>query len=453
MTTRSVALSVGALAATAAVAVVLVVRRRARARSSSSSASPVTSPTLRKLPSVAPSAPAPAPVLAHSLTAETVKLIEASTPVVGSLEAARIFYTGLFEAEPELRTLFKDPTAQERKLVGMLKWVNATIGEPQKLHTGLRELGERHVKYNAQLSHFRSIKASFLHMVSIVDQQSLERGIVADEDEEDQSTSGRSGRRSSDASRAPSAVTPKPIDREQRLREVSRAWEALLYVFVGEMGPAMLLQEQLAGFHAALKNDLAAPAGGTCVALAGAQGAALVAMAAALTRAPRSGSRERGFIDAAVHKLEAATSALETLASGDMAAYCAVMAAVRQPPLGAAEARTEAIATALEYAARAPLQVAQWAAYALDVARCIAPLAANSGVGDLGAGASLLVAAGRTSVQNVGINTGAKLARHGGRRWHRDVQRRALEVGREIDRLEAEVNTLVSRRMRAATSG
>lgn len=374
------------------------------------------------LPTVRPVAPHVHPD-ALPLTDETLALLEDSIPDSFTLAStAEVFYTQLFALAPSIKPLF-GPTHNQlltfsRMLVGTHSFLAAQSNA--RSFESLRALGQRHVAYGAKLAHFSAIKRAFIYTIETVDQQTIE-GRLTELDE--------------------------PVDRVERLLRVGRAWEALLYVVVGEMGPAMLLAEQLKDFHVALASDLAAPSGGTCAALSGAQGVALLVMSAELTRTFSPGSRERTLIDEATAQLRDVVAALEQLAGMDMTAYCRVMAAVRQPPLAAPAARTAFISRMLEDAARVPLQVAEYCTYALHIARALIPLAAISGVGDAGAGVMLIVACGRTAVQNCAINTGAKLARSAA--WRSDVVSRAEELKSELAALDAELELAIERRIRA----
>ncbi|KAG8469189.1 hypothetical protein KFE25_007707 [Diacronema lutheri] len=395
-------------------------------------AGPALAPASPPLPTSTPPAPRAVRACALALTASSTALIGDSMPFIASAEAAKIFYDELFELAPELRQLFGCVSSQQRKLVGMLQWVGASLGDAPRLVEGLRALGARHVKYGSRLYHFCAIKAAFLRMVQIVDQQTLEARAESVAEHGPPSPAG-----------APAALA-EPLDRHARLLGVSRAWEALLYVFIGEMGPAMLMAEDLAAFRRALANGLAAPAGGTCAALSGAQGAALLAMSAELTRAPVRGSAERARVDAARDALRAAAEALEALAGLDLAAYCTVMAAVRQPPLDCPSERTDAIARALYDAASVPLLVAEWAAHALCIARSLLPLAAQSGVGDAAAGVQLLLACARTAVRNCQLNTAARLAL--GSPWRAHLEARARELCRTVAALGVELAAVIDER-------
>ncbi|KAJ1629604.1 Formiminotransferase-cyclodeaminase-domain-containing protein [Pavlovales sp. CCMP2436] len=377
---------------------------------------------------------------AKALTQATCALIGNSMPIWREGQGAALLYDELFRLMPELRfmpELGGSVPEQQSKLIAALEWLGACIKEKEKdtnfaLCFKLREMGARHVKHGLRLHHFQPLKRAFLQMIQVVDQQTIE----ARRDEE-----------RADEGEVDGESDPPPIDHLQRLLEVSRSWEALLYVIVGECSVDMLMLEDLKSFHAALKNELAAPAGGTCTALSGAQGASLLVMSAELTRAYSPGSPERALVDKARTLLCDAAVALEALARMDMQAYCKVMAAVHQPPLSAPAERTRAIQHSLHDAASVPLQVAEWATHSLRVAQTLVPLAARSGVGDAGAGVLLLVACGRCAVQNCEINTRQKNARDCV--WRAPVEARARALKREIAALDVALHQAVERRLKA----
>lgn len=154
-------------------------------------------------------------------------------------------------------------------------------------------------------------------------------------------------------------------------------------------------------------------------------------------------------MDRAIEQLLRAKVALETLAKLDISAYCRVMAAIRQPALAYPVARLRAISASLESAARVPLQIAEWAVHALEVARALLQVASASGVGDAGAGSYLLFAAGRAALDNVGVNTGSKLAAKGWRGWARAIDTRAAELLARSTRWSATSSACSSRTTRA----
>jgi formiminotetrahydrofolate cyclodeaminase len=148
------------------------------------------------------------------------------------------------------------------------------------------------------------------------------------------------------------------------------------------------------------------PGGGSAAALAGAMGAALVAMVAELSI---------GRADASVHQAQlhdlrdsavARQSALLDLAEEDAAAYAAVVAARRMPKEdeAARAARARILRTTMVAAAEVPLRTAQVAAEVLDMARRIAPIGNPNAVSDAGVAAQLASAAVRGALLNVRIN-------------------------------------------------
>lgn len=390
-----------------------------------------------KFPTERPELPTIGGSPALALTSDTMRRINESIPVIGSAEAASIFYGELFSISPELKPLFGSTSQQERMLMGMLKWVGGAISDTPTLAEGLRALGERHVKYRAHLQHFSAVKSSFMQMVSIVDQQALN-----DRENAESSDDAFSSDDDRDSPLQRRRFGAQPVDRHQRLLDVSAAWEALLYVFIGEMSPMMLMQDTLESLHNALANDLAAPAGGTCVALTAAQGASLLMMAAALTRGPYPGSPERATVDRAHAELAGARKCLERLAGLDMSAYCRVMAALRQPKLGAAEERLNAVELSYEQAASVSMQVAEWAVHSLKVARVLLPIASASGCGDAGAGSLLLVAASKAAMQAVLQHTSSKVVLDSFAWWGEAYEQRVSELSAELDSLEEELHAL-----------
>jgi len=148
------------------------------------------------------------------------------------------------------------------------------------------------------------------------------------------------------------------------------------------------------------------PGGGSVAAIAGAMGAALVAMVAELTI---------GRADYSEHELtvrELLAAALErrqlllALAEEDASAYQSVVAARRMPreTEPQREARAAALRTAMIAAARVPLQVANVAAEVLELASRIAPIGNRNAVSDAGVAAQLSGAALRGALLNVRIN-------------------------------------------------
>jgi len=176
------------------------------------------------------------------------------------------------------------------------------------------------------------------------------------------------------------------------------------------------------------------PGGGSAAALAGAMGASLVSMVAALT----AGRPEYAEADDAAREIGEAASSLRDelieLAQRDSDAYQAVVTARRLPretdELRLARAR--AMSSAIVQAAEVPLRTARVARQALELAGRIAPIGNRNAVSDAGVAALLSAAAIRGAILNVRINLPY---------LPEDAPLRA-EADAELSRLEQETTTL-----------
>ena len=176
------------------------------------------------------------------------------------------------------------------------------------------------------------------------------------------------------------------------------------------------------------------PGGGSAAALAGAMGASLVSMVAALT----VGRAEYAEVDAIVREIGEAASSLRDelieLAERDSDAYQAVVTARRLPRESDEQrsARARAMSSAVVQAAEVPLRTARVAKQALELAGRIAPIGNRNAVSDAGVAALLAAAAIRGAILNVRINLPY---------LPEDAPIRG-EAGAELSRLEQEVTTL-----------
>ena len=176
------------------------------------------------------------------------------------------------------------------------------------------------------------------------------------------------------------------------------------------------------------------PGGGSASALAGAMGASLVSMVAALT----VGRAEYAEVDAIVREIGEAASSLRDeliqLAERDSDAYQAVVTARRLPRESDEQrsARARAMSSAVVQAAEVPLRTARVARQALELAGRIAPIGNRNAVSDAGVAALLAAAAIRGAILNVRINLPY---------LPEDAPIRG-EAGAEVSRLEQEATTL-----------
>ncbi len=103
------------------------------------------------------------------IPAKTVELVQTSFEAVKPIAAtaAEIFYTKLFELDPNLKPLF--PAADEdkmkeqgNKLMTMLSAAVAGLSNIEALIPVLQDLGKRHVAYRVEKSHYDTVGAALL---------------------------------------------------------------------------------------------------------------------------------------------------------------------------------------------------------------------------------------------------------------------------------------------------
>ena len=155
-----------------------------------------------------------------------------------------------------------------------------------------------------------------------------------------------------------------------------------------------------------LSSSAPIPGGGSAAALAGAMGAGLVAMVAALT----VGRDEYAAVEGTARNLGATAATIRDdlldLAQRDSEAYEAVVRA-RHLPRETDEQRAErktALGDAMRLAAEVPLETARAAAEVVELAARIAPIGNRNAASDAGVAAQLASAAVRGAILNVRIN-------------------------------------------------
>ncbi len=100
-----------------------------------------------------------------SLTPAQIELVQSSFALVApqAEAAAQLFYNRLFELDPSLRGLFKhDMTEQGRKLMQMLSVAVHALDRLETIVPAVQALGERHVQYGVQKSHYDTVGAALL---------------------------------------------------------------------------------------------------------------------------------------------------------------------------------------------------------------------------------------------------------------------------------------------------
>lgn len=148
------------------------------------------------------------------------------------------------------------------------------------------------------------------------------------------------------------------------------------------------------------------PGGGSAAALAGAVGASLLAMVAALPKSRAASDADRARLAEAGTRCTALKDLLTTFVDTDSDAYDQVAAAYRLPKDTAEQknARSAAIQSTLGQAIAVPLDVMRACAEAIASARAIVDLGNASARSDVGVGVELLLAGLRGARLNVAIN-------------------------------------------------
>ena len=152
-------------------------------------------------------------------------------------------------------------------------------------------------------------------------------------------------------------------------------------------------------------SDAPTPGGGCVAALAGALGASMVCMVAALTR-KRITEEEREGIERILARGREVIAAFEHLGGEDMAAFEALMQALRLPRGNEEERRrrAEAVQKALKRATVVPLETARQALATLELSLQAARAGSRNAVSDAGVAAQLAAAALESALLNVDIN-------------------------------------------------
>lgn len=155
-----------------------------------------------------------------------------------------------------------------------------------------------------------------------------------------------------------------------------------------------------------LASPSPAPGGGSAAALAGALGAALVAMVCRLTVGRKNYQDVTPELEAILPRAEEKRRVLLELMEADAAAYDDVVAAYKLPRETdeQKEARAAVLQEALKEAANVPFQIAAACADVLDMVLPVAAKGNKNAESDAGAAALLAEAGLRGAVLNVEIN-------------------------------------------------
>jgi hemoglobin-like flavoprotein len=99
------------------------------------------------------------------MTPSQIDLVQASFGKVAPIadRAAELFYSRLFELDPELRPMFRGDMKQQGKmLMDTLRVVVANLRNLDKIMTGVRSLGARHAVYGVRDEHYDTVGQALL---------------------------------------------------------------------------------------------------------------------------------------------------------------------------------------------------------------------------------------------------------------------------------------------------
>lgn len=205
--------------------------------------------------------------------------------------------------------------------------------------------------------------------------------------------------------------------------------EQILERLVGWAKAPGIRSDTIEGFLDGVAGEHPTPGGGSSAAVAGAMGAALVAMVGRLTAGKGKYESVAARMEELIPRADEARERLLALADRDAEAFDRVMAAMKMSKETVEEraVRSEALGSASAEAADVPLRVARLAlevlALAIEAIESGNPNAASDGA----AGAQLLAASSRSAIYNVEINLGS------------------LKDPATVERLRAEVAELTAR--------
>jgi len=197
---------------------------------------------------------------------------------------------------------------------------------------------------------------------------------------------------------------------------------------------SMLVEKTVAELLDAFSSPEPTPGGGSASALAGALGAALLAMVAGMTKTRNGADDEREALDSARADLLALQGSLKELVDLDTAAYSLVMAAYRQPHDTDEQkhARQKMIQDAMRVATQVPLETMRACANVIREARIVASYGNPSASSDVKVGVQLALAGFRGAGFNVEINFGSLTDPEIAEPLKASMQKLMLEIGEDL---------------------
>lgn len=104
------------------------------------------------------------------MTPEQIELCQSSWAKVEPIatDAAALFYSNLFAADPSLQTLFKgDMQAQGAKLMDMIGAAVKLLDNAEKLIPVVQHLGARHKGYGVEEAHYATVGGALIKTLSM----------------------------------------------------------------------------------------------------------------------------------------------------------------------------------------------------------------------------------------------------------------------------------------------
>ena len=168
----------------------------------------------------------------------------------------------------------------------------------------------------------------------------------------------------------------------------------------------MLVSKTVTELLEAFSTPTPTPGGGSAAALAGAVGASLIAMVAAMPKTKTGTPEERAALDEVLPKLLATRDRLRALIDEDAASYDAVVAAYRLPKATDDEkaARKTAVAKAMQGATDVPMETARQCSSMFSLARVVAENGNTNAKSDAAVGLQLAGTAFGGALLNVKTN-------------------------------------------------
>lgn len=97
-----------------------------------------------------------------SLVRDSFTLVEPIAP-----QAAALFYSHLFAADPLLRPMFRgDMQVQGQRLMQMIAAAVTLLDHPGQLQAALHKLGQRHAGYGVRDEHYGTVGAALLRTLA-----------------------------------------------------------------------------------------------------------------------------------------------------------------------------------------------------------------------------------------------------------------------------------------------